>query len=337
MPNGPLMIDVSSFELNDIDREILVSPTIAGVILFARNIQTPEQVAALCDDIRSINPDLLIGVDQEGGRVQRLKQGFTRLPAMRKFGELYDKDLDTARRFSEICGWLMASEVISVGIDFSFAPVLDLDLAISDVIGDRAFHQDPRIASELATVFTHGMYQAGMIAVGKHFPGHGGVSPDSHVELPVDSRSLNELHDEISVFKHLIEHDLSAIMPAHILFSSVDDELVTYSNKWLQQILRDDLGFNGIIISDDLTMAAAHTAPMKQRVNDALQAGCDMILICNDQNCVLKLLENPEPHWQQDFVKLRMLKAKQNLKYDVLIQNPNWQNAKNEIENLLRN
>lgn len=336
MTNGPLMVDVASLRLTDDDRRILQSPIIAGVILFSKNIDTPEQIIALTKEIRDINPNFLITVDQEGGRVQRLKNGFTRLPAMRIFGEIYDEDPLKARDLCETCAWLMASEVLSVGIDFSFAPVLDLDLCISDVIGDRAFHQDPNIASELATIFTHGMYQAGMIAVGKHFPGHGGVSPDSHIELPVDSRSLDELSDELATFKHLIAHDLPAIMPAHIHFTQIDQHMVTYSQKWLQDILRQQLNFNGIIISDDLCMAAANDAPANEKIDKALAAGCDLVLYCHDQQAVLQLIENPPAHWQQDRPQLRRLRAQKQLAYNTLLENPNWQNAHQKITALIQ-
>lgn len=328
---APLIIDPIGLTLNDEDKSMLANPLVGGVILFKHNIKTPEQVSELCASIKSIRPDIFICVDQEGGRVQRLREGFTRLPAMRRFGELYDTNPSLARELTETCGWLMTMEILSVGIDFSFAPVLDLDLGVSEVIGDRAFHCDPKIAAELATIFTHGMYQAGSIAVGKHFPGHGGVAPDSHLEHPLDTRTFDELSDEIYTFKQLIQHELPAIMPAHITFKNIDDQLVTYSPHWLKTVLRDELGFKGTIISDDLTMAAAHEGTMAERVERTLKAGSDMVLICQQREAVREVLAKPPVYTPRENFNPKDLQGKSSLTYHELLLNPNYQHAKKRM------
>ena len=328
MSIAPLMVDIAGTSLTEDDIEILQHPFVGSLILFDRNLESPEQIQTLCAAIREVNHDLLIAIDQEGGRVQRMQNGVTRLPPMRRFGELYDKDPEQARSLTEVCGWLMATEVLSVGIDFSFAPVLDLDYETSEIIGHRAFHQDPEIAAELALLFTHGMYNAGMAAVGKHFPGHGGVAPDSHIEIPVDDRSLEELKNDIYPFKKLIENDLPAIMPAHIIYSKIDELPAGFSKQWLQTILREQLGFKGAIISDDLSMfGATVVGSIPKRVELALDAGCDMVLICNDRAAVLEALENLPRNWQQDNAKLHYLRGHGHMAYDILQDNPNWQNA----------
>ena len=334
MHTSSLIIDPVGTVLNDDDKQVLDNPLVGGVILFKHNIESPKQVSELCASIKALRPDLFICVDQEGGRVQRLRNGFTRLPPMRTFGDLYDQNPEQARALTETCAWLMAQEVMSVGIDFSFAPVLDLDLGISSVIGNRAFHKDPKIAAELATIFCHGLYQAGTIAVGKHFPGHGGVAPDSHLEHPVDDRSLEQLAYELYPFEQLIKHELPAIMPAHITFTNIDNTLVTYSSHWLRTILRDQLGFKGVIISDDLTMAAAHDGTMAERVERTLQAGSDMVLICQNRDAVHETLANPPNYTPREDFNPQALKGRCQVTYDELMLNPNYQHAKKTISEL---
>ncbi|UIP25546.1 beta-N-acetylhexosaminidase [Acinetobacter towneri] len=280
---GALMLDIAGTELTQEDIELLRAPQVGGVILFARNIQSPAQVRALTDHMRQVRPDILIAVDQEGGRVQRLKQGFTLLPAMGRFGELYQTEPERALKLAEECGWLMATEVLAVGIDFSFAPVLDLN-DISDVIGDRAFAQQPADIIALADAFLRGMHRAGMATTGKHFPGHGSVKADSHVAAAIDSRTFAEIqrHD-LQTFIQL-QNQLDALMPAHVIYDQVDPNPAGFSEFWLQQVLRKDLGYDGVLFSDDLSMQAACVAgDADARIQAALLAGCDMGLVCNNR------------------------------------------------------
>lgn len=277
--HGSLMLDIGGTWLTAEDRQLLRQPEVGGVIVFARNIESPRQVRELCQSIRALRPDLLLAVDQEGGRVQRLRQGFVRLPAMRAIAESA-----AAEQLAEHCGWLMASEVLAVGLDLSFAPVLDLDHQRSAVVGSRAFEGDPLRAATLAGAFIRGMRQAGMAATGKHFPGHGWAEADSHVAIPVDERSLEAIRaTDLQPFK-LLARELAAVMPAHVIYPQVDAQPAGFSRRWLQDILRAELGFAGVIFSDDLSMAGAHVAgDAGQRIEAALRAGCDMGLVCNDR------------------------------------------------------
>ncbi|WP_190425426.1 beta-N-acetylhexosaminidase [Pseudomonas typographi] len=276
---GSLMLDVAGTWLCAEDRHLLRQPEVGGLIVFARNIEHPRQVRELAASVRALRPDLILAVDQEGGRVQRLRQGFVALPAMRRLAEAAD-----AQRLAEHCGWVMASEVLGVGLDISFAPVLDLDHQRSAVIGLRAFESDPERAALLAGAFIRGMRQAGMAACGKHFPGHGWAEADSHVAIPVDERDLATLrqHDLIPFSRLLPE--LAAVMPAHVIYPQVDDRPAGFSKRWLQGILRGEMGFDGVIFSDDLSMAGAHVVgDAAARVEAAFSAGCDMGLVCNDR------------------------------------------------------
>lgn len=276
---GSLMLDIAGTWLTAEDRQLLRQPEVGGLILFARNIEHLSQVQELCRAIRAVRPDILLAVDQEGGRVQRLRRDFIRLPAMREIASRAE-----AQALAEICGWVMATEVLAVGLDFSFAPVLDLDHQRSAVVGSRAFEGDPLRATELAGAFIKGMHSAGMAATGKHFPGHGWAEADSHVAIPVDERELDELrmHDLIP-FQQLADK-LDAVMPAHVIYPRVDDKPAGFSPRWLQDILRKELGFRGVIFSDDLSMAGAHVVgDAASRIEAALAAGCDMGLVCNDR------------------------------------------------------
>lgn len=290
---GALMLDVAGTTLTSEDIELLKAPQVGGLILFGRNIESPEQVRALTDHIRQIRPEILIAVDQEGGRVRRLKieHGFSNIPAMGRLGEIYLTQPESARELAHACGWLMASEVLAVGIDFSFAPVLDID-DISDVIGDRGFAKNPQDIIPLARAFMQGMKQAGMATTGKHFPGHGSVKADSHVAAAIDSRSFAEIeaHDMLS-FKALIP-ELDAIMPAHVIYENIDPNPAGFSEFWIQKVLRQQLGFDGVLFSDDLSMQAACVAGgADARIRAALHAGCDMGLVCNDRNAACIALE----------------------------------------------
>lgn len=280
---GALMLDIAGTTLTQEDIELLSAAQVGGVILFARNIESPQQVRALTDHMRQVRPDLLIAVDQEGGRVQRLKNGFTLLPAMGRFGDLYQTDPTQALSLAEDCGWLMATEVLAVGIDFSFAPVLDIN-AISDVIGDRAFAHNTQDIIPLARAFLTGMKRAGMASTGKHFPGHGSVKADSHVAAAVDSRSFAEIEQQDMQSFVQLQDQLDALMPAHVIYDQVDPHPAGFSEFWIQTVLRQQLNFDGVLFSDDLSMQAACVAGgADARIQAALTAGCDMGLVCNDR------------------------------------------------------
>ena len=280
---GALMLDIAGTKLTQEDIELLQAPQVGGMILFSRNIESPAQVRALTDHMRQIRPDILIAVDQEGGRVQRLRTGFTLLPAMGHFGELYLTQPEKALDLAEKCGWLMAIEVLAVGIDFSFAPVLDIN-AISDVIGDRAFAKNVQDIVPLASAFMTGMQRAGMATTGKHFPGHGSVKADSHVAAAIDHREYQEIYNNDMQSFIQLQSQLNALMPAHVIYEKVDPNPAGFSPYWIQKVLRQELKYDGVLFSDDLSMQAACVAGHADaRIRAALDAGCDMGLVCNDR------------------------------------------------------
>lgn len=294
MSLGPVMLDLVASTITAAEREMLLHPQTGGVILFTRNYESVEQITELVSEIHSIRtPHLLVSVDHEGGRVQRFREGFSHLPPAAVFGEIYTTNPEYAKTLAEQCGWLMASECLAAGIDMSFAPVLDLGRGVSGVIGNRAFHRKPDQVATLARAFMSGMNRAGMQATGKHFPGHGSIKEDSHIAHPVDKRSLNDiLMEDIVPFERMISSGLAAVMPAHVVYPAVDDKPAGYSQIWLQQILRQQLGFQGVIFSDDLSMEAAGVAGgFLDRANMALNAGCDMVLVCNHSDAAADVLQ----------------------------------------------
>lgn len=298
MTLGPVMMDLVGPAMTAEERERLRHPLVGGVILFTRNYHSPEQMTALVAEIHAVRePRLLVATDHEGGRVQRFRDGFTKLPPVRRFGHLYDENKKRAKRLAHTAGWLMAAELRAVGVDFSFAPVLDLDRGDSQVIGDRAFHADAEAVADLAISYIGGMAEAGMPATGKHFPGHGGCAADSHKALPIDNRTLEDLYvEDLVPFERLIQNGLAGIMPAHVLFPRVDTRTAGFSSVWLQEVLRRRLGFQGIIFSDDLSMEGAKTARgMVERASLALAAGCDMVLVCNDPGAAAEVLDGLRP------------------------------------------
>ncbi len=307
---GALMIDVQGLTLTADDQALLKEPQVGGLILFGRNVASPQQVRDLTDSIRAVRPDILIAVDQEGGRVQRLREGFTRLPAMGMLGQLYDIDADEALIAASNAGWLMASEVLAVGIDFSFAPVLDVN-GISHVIGDRGFHAHPDKVSLLARAFMQGMHRAGMATTGKHFPGHGSVEADSHIAAPVDERTLDEIREQdMTVFFELADQ-LDALMPAHVIYPKVDPDPAGFSRHWLQDIVRGEMGFDGVLFSDDLSMQAACVAGgADARIRAALDAGCDMGLVCNNRVAAYEALRALDQMPLPNQARLERMRAK---------------------------
>ncbi|MCB6182256.1 beta-N-acetylhexosaminidase [Leeia sp. TBRC 13508] len=295
IPLGPIIVDIASTELTSLERTRLKHPMVGGVILFARNFESIEQLIKLTAEIRAIRkPSLLISVDHEGGRVQRFKKGFTRIPAMSVFGELWAQDEYKAKTLAEKTGYVLAAELRASGVDFSFAPVLDLDFGRSSVIGNRAFHSNPQVVASIAKSVIRGMKLAGMHPCGKHFPGHGYVEVDSHVGIPSDDRGYEDIHSaDIYPYRQLFDAGLTAIMPAHVIYSKVDAKPAGFSRVWLQEILRSRLGFDGVIISDALDMEGASFAgsTFTQRVATAIDAGCDLVLATNRPEDTDRMLE----------------------------------------------
>lgn len=285
--HAPLILDIAGTSLTDTDRRRLAHPLTGGMILFARNWKDRRQLTALCAEIKAVRQDLLVCVDHEGGRVQRFRtDGFTHLPPMRVFGELWMRDALAASNAATAAGYVLAAELRACGVDFSFTPVLDLDHGESGVIGDRAFHRDARVASMLAKSLMHGLLQAGVSNCGKHFPGHGFVKADSHTEIPVDGRSLKAILTEDAAPYGWLSTSLSSVMPAHVIYPKVDSLPAGFSPRWLQAILRDRLGFAGAIFSDDLSMEGARRiggreVSYTEAAVTALAAGCDLVLLCN--------------------------------------------------------
>jgi beta-N-acetylhexosaminidase len=285
---GPLMVDIAGTELGAEDIGVLTHPLVGSVLLFTRNYTDPGQLTALTAAIRALrSPHLLIAVDHEGGRVQRFREGFTRLPAARLLGRQYDEDRRDGLALAQSVGWLLAAELRAVGVDFSFAPCADLDYGVSEIIGDRAFHSDPDSVAALAVATLTGMREAGMAAVAKHFPGHGAVVADSHVALPVDRREFADLEGDIRPYRPLIDNNVPGIMAAHVVFPAIDALPASLSKRWITGVLRGELGFHGCVFADDLSMAGAVAfGNVVERAELAIAAGCDVLPICNDRHSV---------------------------------------------------
>jgi beta-N-acetylhexosaminidase len=327
---GPVLLDVEGLTLAQHEKEKINHPNTGAVILFSRNYQYPEQLTVLIDSIRAArNGPILIAVDQEGGRVQRFREGFTRLPPACCYAK--------APEFAESAGWLMASELLAVGIDFSFAPVLDIDCGVSEVIGDRSFSMDCTLATRLASDFRKGMNAAGMAATGKHFPGHGAVALDSHLALPVDERDFDSIWaKDLVPFKQLIAEGLEAIMPAHVVYSKCDENPAGFSPFWIQKILREKLNFNGAVFSDDLSMAGAASAgDFRERAKLAQQAGCDMLLVCNNPVAAEQVLEalpvTQNPIRDQ---RLERMRGKVQMTREQLLKTEKWRQYNHMIKQL---
>jgi beta-N-acetylhexosaminidase len=292
MNKASIMLDIEGFSLSIEDRALIKSKHVGGIILFSRNFESREQLIDLCFEIKSIKPEILIATDQEGGRVQRFKEGFSIIPSMQRLGDLVAHDVEGGLSLCRRVGWLMASEMIATGIDISFAPVLDLDKDTSSVIGDRSFSEQIDIVISSAKAFIFGMAEAGMASTGKHFPGHGGIEEDSHLVTPIDNRSLSDLEsNDLIPYRELVEV-LDGVMTAHITFPKIDASVVSFSSEWIQTVLRENLNFQGMVFSDDLTMKGADTAGnYTNKAKLSVNAGCDMILICNDRDGAKEILK----------------------------------------------
>jgi beta-N-acetylhexosaminidase len=334
MSLGPLMIDIAGSQLTAEDRQLLQHPLVGGVILFTRNYVDSEQLVRLTAAIHAERtPRLIIAVDQEGGRVQRFKAAFSTLPAARRIGHEFDLDPRAGLELARRLGWLMAAELRAHGVDLSFAPCVDLDYGASEVIGDRALHARAEVVAQLAVAYAHGMRDAGMAATAKHFPGHGAVVADSHLALPVDRRELTDLQDDIAPYRLLITNGLAAVMAAHVVYPAVDALPASLSVRWIKDILRGELGFQGAVFSDDLSMrAAASAGDLARRARLALAAGCDMLPVCNDRAGVLALVARlalePAPASQLRLVRMR---AREGMSVAALQASLPWQQSRDAL------
>lgn len=324
LPLGPVMIDIQGLALSDLDRERLSHPLVGGIILFARNYASPEQLSALTTEIKTLRqPQLLIAIDHEGGRVQRCREGFTVLPAMGRLGEEWDRNPAGACQDAQDVGYVLAAELRARGVDFSFTPVLDLNYGRSAVIGNRSFHRQPAAVTALAGALIDGLRQAGMGCCGKHFPGHGWAEADSHVAIPVDERDWDRLAEDMQPYRQL---PLGAVMPAHVIYPVVDEKSAGFSNYWIHY-LRSNIKFDGVVFSDDLSMEGAAVAgDIVARAEAAWSAGCDMLLVCNAPQAVGQLLQrwHPEPDAKRAARVERLLPKTPALPWAALQENPDY-------------
>lgn len=324
------MIDLRGHAIADDEREWLRSPLVGGVILFTRNFESLEQVRALVAEIHAVRqPPLLVTIDHEGGRVQRFRNPFFKLPPFRALGHLYDEDRDRALKTAAAFGWLMAAELRAIGVDMSFTPCVDLDLGLSEIIGDRAFHSDARVVAALARRFTAGAKRAGMAVTAKHFPTHAGARADSHTEFAVDRRSYDELENDLLPYRELIRGGLPAAMIAHVSFPAVDEKPASLSRWWIQEQLRGELGFKGAVITDDVSMVgAAVVGSVEERVRLALEAGCDLVLLCNSPDAVPVVLDALEGYVNPSAqLRLTRLHGRGSYDWESLHASAEWQKA----------
>jgi beta-N-acetylhexosaminidase len=334
------MVDVAGLVLSDEDRQVLRHPLVGSVLLFTRNYADPVQLRALVAEIRMVRtPALLVAVDHEGGRVQRFRQGFSALPPVRRIGQAFDAEPSQGLRMAQELGWLMAAELLAHGVDFSFAPCVDLDYGLSEIIGDRAFHARAEVVAQLSSAYMRGMRDAGMVATAKHFPGHGAVVNDSHVALPIDRRDLADLTAELIPYRQLIANGLAAVMVAHVLFPAVDPVPASFSRRWICDVLRGELSFSGAVFADDLSMAgAAVIGSLTERAGRALAAGCDVLPVCNDRPGLLRLLQEfrpaAEPASALRLVRMRGRGAlhTQAGGFDTLAEDARWQSARQWLQ-----
>jgi len=332
---GPLMVDIAGTELTAADRELLAHPLVGSVILFTRNYVDRLQLRSLVEQIHSVrNPALLIAVDHEGGRVQRFRTGFSALPPLRRIGQTYDADAQQGLAMARALGWLMAAELLASGLDFSFAPCVDLDYGLSEIIGDRAFHARASVVATLAVAYMHGMRDAGMAATAKHYPGHGAVVADSHLALPVDRRELIDMDEDLQPYRRLIANGLPAVMVAHVLFPAVDSVPASFSQRWVAQELRHGLQFGGLVFADDLTMAGAAAAgDLPARAARALAAGCDVLPVCNDRPGVLRLLDELEPRIDPaSQLRLIRMRGRRQPGFETLEASAAWRGAREWLQ-----
>lgn len=329
MTLGPVMLDVKGLALDADDRRRLCHPQTGGVILFSRNYRDPQQLAELCHEIHALrDPRLVVAVDHEGGRVQRFREGFQEVPAMGQLGDLYDQDAQQALQLARSFGWMMSAELLHYGVDLSFAPVLDIGDPVSSVIGDRAFHRDPEIIAHLANAWIRGMRAAGMEAVGKHFPGHGSVEGDSHHVMPFDRRSFADIEAlDLVPFRRVIHTHLAGIMMAHVIYDQVDVQAAGYSRYWIETVLRQQLEFEGVVFSDDLSMSGAETVGgYSQRARHALDAGCDILLVCNNPAGADEVLESLQGYTSLT-TQLRMIRLHGQDTHAQLFDSDDWRQA----------
>jgi len=330
------MLDVEGLSLTPADRDLLREPAVGGVVLFARNYASPSQLADLVGAVRAVrSPPLLVAVDHEGGRVQRFREGFTAIPPMRRIGRQYDSDQDSAVSLARTTGWVVASELRAMDIDLAFTPCVDIDWGVSKVIGDRSFHRRPEVVANLASAYCHGLRDGGMAAIAKHFPGHGAVVSDSHEHLPVDRRAFGDLLDDMRPYEKLVgNRQLAGVMLAHIVFAEMDDMPAGFSRYWIQNQLRSQLGYDGAVFTDDLSMKATRKyGTMPARAKLALDAGCDMVLVCNDRPAAsatvaaLRDFSNP-----LSLVRLARLHGTGHVMRETLLASDDWQAAVEQLQ-----